>query len=211
SSSWTHGKIYCSTVTAKLVVLKLKVKEEFVVGLPWETDVEVPETGGIKVRLIAANHCPGSAIFLFTDKNGKRILHCGDFRASSDMVRHPELKKSKINEVYLDTTYLNPKYAFPPQKEVIEACAQLCVSLSKGESSSASHNPFSLSKAGAAATSKTKLLVVIGTYNIGKERICVGIAKALKTKIFALKSKRVMCECLEDPELSELLTDDPVE
>lgn len=212
SGSWNHGKIYCSSVTASLVKKKLRVKEEFVVALPWEEDVIVPDGGGIRVRLISANHCPGSAIFLFTNTSNKRILHCGDFRACSSMIRHPELSRAKIDEVYLDTTYLNPKYCFPPQKEVIDACAELCVSLSTGSVSSEASNPFVKSNAASKIKpANGRLLVVIGTYSIGKERICVGIAKALKTKIFAVKSKRDICACLEDKELENLLTDDPNE
>ncbi|KAF2226522.1 DNA repair metallo-beta-lactamase-domain-containing protein [Elsinoe ampelina] len=56
-----------------------------------------------------------------------------------------------------------------------------------------------------------RLLVVVGTYSIGKERICLGIARALKSKIFAPTGKRRIIKALEDPELSELMTDDPTE
>lgn len=49
------------------------------------------------------------------------------------MVLHPDIARAKIDTCYLDTTYLNPKYCFPPQPQVIEACAQLarktCVGL----------------------------------------------------------------------------------
>ena len=54
-----------------------------------------------------------------------------------------------------------------------------------------------------------RLLVVVGTYSIGKERIVIGIAKALGTKIYAASTKRRICACLEDEELMSLLTDDP--
>ena len=56
-----------------------------------------------------------------------------------------------------------------------------------------------------------RLLVVVGTYSIGKERIVIGIAKALRTKIYATARKRRICACLEDDELMSLLTDDPKE
>jgi len=49
----------------------------------------------------------------------------------------------------------------------------------------------------------------VGTYSIGKERIVVGIAKALGTKIYASAGKRRICACLEDEELMDLITDDP--
>jgi DNA cross-link repair 1A protein len=69
-----------------------------------------------------------------------RYLHCGDFRASVSivflgcsklmvrcpkMVLHPDISRAKIDTCYLDTTYLNPKYCFPPQPQVIDACATL--------------------------------------------------------------------------------------
>jgi len=56
-----------------------------------------------------------------------------------------------------------------------------------------------------------RLLVVVGTYSIGKERIVVGIAKALRTKIYVSSGKRRICACLEDQELMGMLTDDPKE
>jgi len=58
---------------------------------------------------------------------------------------------------------------------------------------------------------KGRLLVVVGTYSIGKERIVLGIAKMLGSKIYAPAGKRRICACLEDPELMEMLTDDPKE
>jgi len=56
-----------------------------------------------------------------------------------------------------------------------------------------------------------RLLVVIGTYSIGKERICLGIARALNSKIYAPPSKMRICKALEDPELNALLTKNPLE
>lgn len=41
------------------------------------------------------------------------------------MVLHPAIARAPINTCYLDTTYLNPKYCFPPQPLVINACATL--------------------------------------------------------------------------------------
>jgi DNA cross-link repair 1A protein len=50
------------------------------------------------------------------------------------MILHPAIARAKIDTCYLDTTYLNPKYCFPPQPQVIEACALLarkvCVGIS---------------------------------------------------------------------------------
>jgi DNA cross-link repair 1A protein len=65
------------------------------------------------------------------------------------------------------------------------------------------------SSSGGTGRSRGRLLVVVGTYSIGKERICLGIARALGSKIYAPAAKRRICACLDDAELSALLTPDP--
>jgi DNA cross-link repair 1A protein len=54
---------------------------------------------------------------------GCSLLHVGDFRADhklvNDAILHERLHKcGGLDVLYLDTTYCNPKYTFPPQKEV---------------------------------------------------------------------------------------------
>jgi DNA cross-link repair 1A protein len=260
TSNWTHGPIFCSKVTANLVLQQLRVNPKYVVGLEFEEEVEVPDTGGARVTMIPANHCPGSSLFLFEKRMGQgknprvqRILHCGDFRACRAHVEHPLLRpevmdavtgkarQQKIDICYLDTTYLNPKYAFPTQEAVIQACADMCVHLNSDdtkansimeygstERANAKMKSYLTSKSGASTSTSTttatsataaaaaaaaakpdKLLVVVGTYSIGKERICLGIARALSSKIYAPPAKRRICAALDDTELSALLTDDP--
>ncbi len=103
----------------------------------------VPDSGGVMVTCIEANHCPGSCLFLFEGPQtsqllsrnhaspyigtGKifRYLHCGDFRASPVHTNHPSIIGKKLDIIYLDTTYCNPRYCFPAQDQVIEACAEL--------------------------------------------------------------------------------------
>jgi DNA cross-link repair 1A protein len=258
TSTWCHGPIYCSKVTGNLVKQQLRVDPKWVVSLDFEEKSEVPGTQGVAVTMIPANHCPGSSLFLFEKVLGKgsnpkiqRVLHCGDFRACPAHLAHPLLmpdivdtitgktKQQKIDVCYLDTTYLNPRYAFPSQEEVITACADMCVSLRKeraeegdawetakreraGSSmakfinSASALKPEDDSIAMSLADSKNakargRLLVVCGTYSIGKERICMGIARALDCKIWAPPGKMRICAALEDPELMSRMTDDPRE
>lgn len=249
SKNWRHGPIYCSKPTANLVRQQLRVDPKWLIDLEFEKKTEVPDTGGVQVTMIEANHCPGSALFLFekavsygSSTRIQRVLHCGDFRASPQHVQHALLRpdvvdaktgkswQQKIDSCYLDTTYLSPKYAFPRQSDVVNACAELCSRIDTGQYDSLGHMPF---QTGDATTSKNpisqfissatkavklssegpkgRLLVVIGTYSIGKERVCLAIARALKSKIFATPAKQRVCACLEDPELSSLLTDDPLQ
>jgi DNA cross-link repair 1A protein len=253
TANWCHGPIYCSKVTGALVKAQLRTAAKWVKELEFEEIVEVPGTDGVTVTMIPANHCPGSSLFLFQKTIGKgpnprvqRILHCGDFRACPAHVTHPLLKpevvdsisgkvrQQKIDICYLDTTYLNPRYSFPPQEDVIRACAELCASISPNpnspddiwdklgrESGSGTVSKFfTVDKPsgdephGDAAKDKTpddRILVICGTYSIGKERICKAIAQALNTKIFASPSKIKICAMLGDPELAALMTSNPIE
>lgn len=290
TSSWCHGPIYCSHVTANLVRRQLRVDPQWVVDLDFDKKVEVPNTQGVEVTMIPANHCPGSSLFLLEKVVGKgkipkvqRVLHCGDFRACPAHIQHPKLRpdiidtvtkrsltQQKIDVCYLDTTYLTPRYAFPSQEEVIKACGDMCVSLSKDfvddgdsweqtkreragagmvkfvrsikeddpsikeETGSSLEVDNAVKKEAEHSTNikiededhdnkpriksedreqrpRGRLLVIVGTYSIGKERICVGVAKALRSKIYAPPNKQKICAALEDPELSALMTNDPLE
>lgn len=249
TARWCHGPIYCSKVTGSLVKNQLRTAAKWVVELEFDKPYDIPGTEGATVTMIPANHCPGSSLFLFekTMKQGansrvQRILHCGDFRACPAHVKHPllkpdiadsisgKIKQQKIDICYLDTTYLNPKYSFPPQNDVIKACADLCGSMSPdpnckddiwekagGQGTLAVSKFFPNTKSDENDKLDTKkkppqrLLVICGTYSIGKERICISIAKALKSKIFATPGKIKICKQLDDPELSALLTSDPLE
>ena len=265
TSSWSHGKIYCSRITANLVRQQLRVDPKWVVDLEWEEKVEVPNTQGVYVTMIPANHCPGSSLYLFEKETApskaapsnakprvQRVLHCGDFRACPAHIAHPrlapevvdnvtgKLKNQRIDVCYLDTTYLNPRYAFPSQEDVIEACADMCVSLSKEKvDTNDNYEVMKRERAGGAMTkfirkdsqemddaqaadqpketeerkekkARGALLVVVGTYSIGKERICLGIARALNSLIYAPQSKQRICKALNDPELNKRLTLDPL-
>jgi DNA cross-link repair 1A protein len=247
TASWSHGPIYCSKVTGNLVRQQLRVDPKWVVDLDFEKKTEVPGTQGVSVTMISANHCPGSSLFLFEKETGiggtsrlQRVLHCGDFRACRAHIEHPLLRpdvldavsgknrQQKLDACYLDTTYLNPKYAFPPQQQVIQACADMCVSLSKVRTDETDGwEQMKRDRAGQGMVNfvrkasnaeegeepkspeRGRLLVVVGTYSIGKERICTGIAKALNSKIYAPPNKQRICRALEDPELMGLLTSDP--
>jgi DNA cross-link repair 1A protein len=122
----------------------LSVDSKWVHPLPLDKATIIPNTGGVSVTPIEANHCtsllfgltvslsdsvtgPGSCLLLFegrqtTDAGDSvykspfvgstrifRFLHCGDFRASPQHVLHPAVKGKRIDHVYLDTTYLDPK------------------------------------------------------------------------------------------------------
>ncbi|KAI1428314.1 DRMBL-domain-containing protein [Xylaria sp. FL1777] len=258
TANWSHGPIYCSKVTGSLIKSQLRTASKYIKELEFEETLEVPGTEGVTVTMLPANHCPGSSLFLFEKKirrgsnlRTQRILHCGDFRACPAQITHPllrpdlvdtisgKVKQQKIDVCYLDTTYLNPRYSFPPQNDVVRACADFCKALSgdpcaadeafdrlKREKGSTTVNSFfpkgngdttpaviksEESDTGTRSDPKNRLLVICGTYSIGKERICKAIAQALNTKIFASASKIKICSQLGDPELAALMTSNPYE
>lgn len=248
TARWRHGPIYCSKVTGSLVRKQLGTADKWVVELDFEKEYDIPGTDGATVTMIPANHCPGSSLFLFQKTMGKgssahakRILHCGDFRACPDHVHHPllkpevrdsisgKVKQQKIDICYLDTTYLNPRYSFPPQEDVIKATAELCASISPDPNSDdtvletdtpdvskyfqkeTKPGGQGKSESGGREKPKQRLLVICGTYSIGKERICVAIAKALNSKIYASPAKIKICKQLEIPELTARLTSNPID
>ncbi|KAJ2056611.1 repair protein PSO2 SNM1 [Coemansia sp. S146] len=68
-----------------------------------------------------------------------------------------------------------------------------------------------LFSASPASKSKRRILFVVGTYTIGKEKLFVEIARRLHSKIYMAPEKRKLLDCLESSGLTELLTDDMYE
>ncbi|KAI5995427.1 DRMBL-domain-containing protein [Pisolithus albus] len=242
ASSWKNGPIYCSEITANLVIHMLSVDPKWVHALPMDTPVEIPDTGGVVATLIEANHCPGSCLLLFEgpqtvhagDSALKssfvgsskmfRYLHCGDFRASPRHVLHPAIKGKSIDHIYMDTTYLNPKYVFPPQPQVVDACAELAKRIAAGEfirladskgkrdSTIATWvNCNSGCESSESNLPQARTLIVVGTYSVGKERIVKAVAQALQTKVYCDPRKAAILQCQNDRQLDDLITSDPLE
>ncbi|KAI3468334.1 hypothetical protein Pfo_024997, partial [Paulownia fortunei] len=169
--SFCQGMIYCSSITAKLVNLKI--------GIPWEKIQVLPlnqkiNIAGIDVTCFDANHCPGAIIILFEPANGKPVLHTGDFRYCEEMTELPILQACPIHTLILDTTYCNPQYDFPKQEAII----QFVIDAIQAEA----FNP--------------KTLFLIGSYTIGKERLFVEVARALRKKVYVTAAKLRILECL---------------
>lgn len=174
------GRLYCSQITANLVISRLNVDASKITVLPMLTKTVVDD---LNVVLLDANHCPGSVMFLFDLPDGRRMLHVGDFRADESMFEQSCLSSGIISTLYLDTTYCNPRYTFPPQKEAIG---------------------FAVNKAREYFTERT--LFLCGTYTIGKERVFKSIAHAVGVKVAVSTEKMKILTCLDDKELNKMLT-----
>ncbi|XP_042487881.1 DNA cross-link repair protein SNM1-like, partial [Macadamia integrifolia] len=173
--SFCHGKIYCSSITARLV--------NFKIGIPWDRLQVLPlnqkiTIANVDVTCFDANHCPGSIIILFEPPNGKAVLHTGDFRFNEDMKSICVLQSCPIHTLILDTTYCNPQYDFPKQEAVI----QFVIEAIQAEA----FNP--------------KTLFLIGSYTIGKERLFLEVARVLHKKVYVGAANLRLLECLGLPE-----------
>ncbi|EDV20779.1 uncharacterized protein TRIADDRAFT_31281 [Trichoplax adhaerens] len=180
-----NAKLYCNKITANLVSRMLHVEKQYITILPMHQSVVVDD---VEVTLLDANHCPGSAMFVFRLRNGSVHLHTGDFRASEEMEKLDILKNSVISELYLDTTYCDPSYDFPSQKFVLD---------------------YVLATVTDALKCNKRCLVACGTYTIGKEKVFLAIARALECKVYAQKNKLGTLQCLEIENFKTLFTSDP--
>ncbi|KAF8113632.1 hypothetical protein N665_0047s0038 [Sinapis alba] len=166
SSSWSRGIIFCSHITARLVKQILQVPSQFVFPLPMNQKVIID---GSEVVLIDANHCPGAVQFLFKTNDGsERYVHTGDFRFCHSMRLDPFLSSFiGCDGVFLDTTYCNPKFVFPTQQESVDYVISVIDKIDE------------VSK-----ETEKKVLFLVATYVVGKEKILVEISKRCKRKIF---------------------------
>ncbi|OWM80540.1 hypothetical protein CDL15_Pgr019820 [Punica granatum] len=155
SKGWSHGPIYCTPLTARLPWPEIGCFCRWIRTLEFNEERVIE---GIKVTLLEANHCPGAALIHFRLSNGQCYLHTGDFRASKSMQAYPLLVKQRVNVLYLDTTYCNPKYKFPSREDVLN----YVVRITKKQ-----------------LMTQPRTLVVVGAYSIGKERVYLSISQAL--------------------------------
>lgn len=89
TKSWNNGIIYCSEVTANLLVLKYKIDVNILVPLKMNVTYELVEN--LFITLIDANHCPGAAIILF-----EHVLVNEEVKSESEMV------KQEIEDIALE-------------------------------------------------------------------------------------------------------------
>jgi DNA cross-link repair 1A protein len=188
TKQWNEGIIYCSAPTANLVNQQLGVEKRFLHPLPMNAPTVIASKDKpITVTLLDANHCPGAVMFLFEVGN-KKILHVGDFRWNqSIMMAMPQLQafsnmKPRLDEIFLDTTYCDPKYSLPTQDAAIAAAIKVV----KEELSTAK-------------MMGTKSLLLFGSYTIGKEKIYLSVAEYLKTKVYVDKRRYRILSALEWP------------
>lgn len=197
AKNWSDGTIYCSLPTANLVHQQLRVEKKYLHPIPLNTPTAIASKGkSIIVTLFDANHCPGAVMFLFEIGN-KKVLHVGDFRFNRQlMMQVPQLLafsngSSRLDEIFLDTTYCDTKYTLPTQDEAISAAIEVA-----GKEVLVSNKDTTM-----------KTLFLFGSYTIGKEKIYMSVAEHLKKKVYVDSRRYQILSSFEWPnERMELFT-----
>ncbi|CAR25805.1 hypothetical protein ZYGR_0A03750 [Zygosaccharomyces rouxii] len=185
--SWTNGIIYASSITINLVRDKFKIDGSRLRPLPMNEKIWI--TDKVSVVLLDANHCPGAVVFLFEEYDNdavvKTVLHTGDFRANNKLIEEVKRWTTRLDEVYLDTTYLIPGFHFPSQESVLEVTSNFAKDLvNRGFQSIFQNDQKSIVNYTHQSPKLYKLLFLVGTYTIGKEKLAISLAQVLGTKIF---------------------------
>ncbi|XP_028309164.1 5' exonuclease Apollo [Gouania willdenowi] len=180
SSTWSNRPIYCSPVSASLLRLMLKVKDEWIhpleVGDPHLLPLDDIGKERLTVTLIDANHCPGAVMFLFEGYFGS-ILYTGDFRYIPSMLREPCFRThATIDVLYLDNTNCDPNRTLPSRQRATQQIKEII-------RSRPNHN------------------VVIGLYTLGKESLLVDLALEFKTWVEVSLERMEMLKLLEMPDV----------
>ena len=180
TKSWDYGKIYCSSISKKLILNKFPLLDKYITTFPLNElnrlflndDAEFQ----VDVMFFDAHHIPGSIMILFQGFMGT-ILHTGDFRFRDEMIMeneylYPTAKNSKtkeycsihIDELIFDNTYCNPMFTFPKANVVCEMMKEI-INKNKGKH------------------------VIIAMGALGKEDICAKLAEYYQTLIIISEEK----------------------
>ncbi|KAI8442117.1 hypothetical protein MSG28_005743 [Choristoneura fumiferana] len=172
--------LYCSEITGDLCVSRLGVNPKCIHVLTLDNTIRIE---GDEVTAVDANHCPGAVMLIFALSIGKTVLHTGDFRANPAMESYPLFWNTDIHTIYLDTTYCNSRYDFPTQDQSLEMALSLL-----------RQKKMALEKVGKKFSS---VLIVCGTYTIGKEKFFLGMARRVGCSVWACPEKDKVLQAVE--------------
>ncbi|KAJ7530648.1 hypothetical protein O6H91_14G012600 [Diphasiastrum complanatum] len=209
---WNKGIIFCSQITAKLVMHYLHVSEAFVIALPMREKVMID---GCEVTLVDANHCPGAVQMLFRVRvecledgcNYHRYIHTGDMRYDSSFKDEACLCDFVgADAIFLDTTYCNPRFVFPSQQASVDYVSATVLKMMERESTKETSSDNNLGDEGKDANlqkqqmpeeqNEDRTLFLIATYVIGKEKVLLKVAKECKCLIYVNEKKLALLKCL---------------
>uniref|UniRef100_A0A0G4HHD8 Protein artemis n=1 Tax=Chromera velia CCMP2878 TaxID=1169474 RepID=A0A0G4HHD8_9ALVE len=221
---WKEGNIFCSQVCRRLLLRKFPSLERYTVPLelhvtyhfdmanpsrspsvdPPEAQQSLPPSAStvpqlpLSVTLLDANHCVGSCMFVFQSPSFGKVLHTGDFRYRPQMAREIEFftsgkgedgqvkkeeerggegeeqgqARSLVDALHLDNTFGHPRFDFPSRKEVAASIE-------------------------ARVDGAWPAVVLLGTETLGKEELCVALARRFETQVVVLPDRLKILEAAE--------------
>ncbi|KAF8090304.1 hypothetical protein N665_0479s0008 [Sinapis alba] len=175
SAVWSHAPLFCSRTTASLFPSRfpgfdLSLLRVVPLSPSWQSlSLRSPSSGSpvlLHFMAIDAHHCPGSVMFIFRGDFGC-FLYTGDFRWECNDDADNEARTTLVAAIndfpvdilYLDNTYCNPIYTFPPRHLAANLIADIIIS-------HPSHD------------------IVIGVDSLGKEELLVHVSRILNIKIW---------------------------
>lgn len=158
----------CTPLTARLLAAFEGVDAECLCPLEIGARMDV-RVGSRTVAITAleANHCLGAAMFRI-EWDTLSALYTGDFRLN-DTVRAQAAAHAGVDLLYLDTTYDDPRYRFPPVELAVEQVLSL---MRKREGKE----------------------VYLAVYSIGKSRILEAAVSEFGLPFYTTKDKRRIYE-----------------
>ena len=160
---WCKGPMLCSRITASLLhTLEAVPLANLIVIEPDET--RELHVGGQTLRVTAldANHCPGALMFVLECPGGK-VIYTGDFRLNGHL-RAKRALFERTDRLYVDSTYAEPRYAFPTQ----EASVAMVLD---------------------AVHSNLEKEIFLAIYTIGKNKIIEALYQEFGRPVFVTKDK----------------------
>ncbi|KAI8744482.1 5 exonuclease Apollo [Biomphalaria glabrata] len=121
TSIW-QKPVYCSEISAQLLVERFEVKKKLIKILPLNQSTIVPislsriQNSTFTVTAFDANHCPGSIILYFEGSFGN-VLYTGDFKLSDDIIEQAKKLSGQVDLLYLDNTFCSLQCVFPSQDD----------------------------------------------------------------------------------------------
>ncbi|XP_005105971.1 5' exonuclease Apollo [Aplysia californica] len=159
TSSWKRP-IYCSQFTADMLHLYYGIPSHLISVTPVGQSILVKDSSsnGFTVTAIDADHCPGSVMFYFQGDFGN-ILYTGDFRGTPGVLDACQHLAGKVDTLYLDNTYSNPRCVFPSREE----CRQELIRIAKMHPD---HD------------------IIVGALSLGKEMLLAQLGVALDETVY---------------------------
>ena len=164
------GTTYCSEETKKLLVA-VEGFDDVCAVRPFEP-LDLDDE--LKVTPLPANHCVGSLMFVF-ERRGKRVVWTGDFRYTDKLRENVEVLRG-ADRLYVDSTFADPEFSFPPQEEAIEEVLEIVRRDPERET-------------------------IVASYTIGKDRVLRAIYEEFGRPFYMLSTKRRVYRALGWEEL----------